>query len=257
MAGYSAARPDWVAPFHTLSKPRELWTTLCDIASHQYPQPSSETIIRNLQFLTPSPSRAPALDGALDNTGDPFSDCFCTTLSSFSVADYSNQEKHDLLLADEGAMAGCIHYVALSYCWKQSGALGDAGFMFNSSPGYQIRTKDGLIRDARAPANVFSRAIMYAAAQGFRLIWIDQECIDQDDGAKMEESIQAMHLTYRRAQQTVALLNNPIVDQRNHFRCLFQLRFFQTAKKCGREGRRFQGAAYQGSSNAKQTVHDS
>jgi hypothetical protein len=55
---------------------------------------------------------------------------------------------------------------------------------------------------------------MYSAAQGFRLIWIDQECIEQEDDTKKEESIQAMHLIYRQAQQTVALLNSTIADQR-------------------------------------------
>jgi len=82
-------------------------------------------------------------------------------------------------------------------------------FKFNTSAGYRIKSGSGY-RDARTPSNVLYRAIEYAAAQGFRLIWVDQDCIGQEDIEKKEQSIQAMHL------MSPSAADRRLVQQSNH-----------------------------------------
>jgi len=53
----------------------------------------------------------------------------------------------------------------------------------------------------------------YAIARSCRFLWIDQECIDQDNPVDKERHIQAMHLIYRSAEQVVAVLNCQITKQ--------------------------------------------
>lgn len=65
----------------------------------------------------------------------------------------------------------------------------------------------------RAPTSVIHRALIYAAAHGFRFLWIDQECINQDDLVEKAEAIQQMDAIYRQAKQTVAILTNPFIKQ--------------------------------------------
>lgn len=53
----------------------------------------------------------------------------------------------------------------------------------------------------------------YAIAHSCHFLWIDQECIDQDDLVDKERHIQAMHLIYRSAEQVVAVLTCQITEQ--------------------------------------------
>jgi hypothetical protein len=53
----------------------------------------------------------------------------------------------------------------------------------------------------------------YAVAHSCHFLWIDQECIEQDDPVDKERHIQAMHLIYRSAEQVVAVLNCQITKQ--------------------------------------------
>lgn len=69
------------------------------------------------------------------------------------------------------------------------------------------------IRPTRAPKIIIRRADNYAVVHKVPYIWIDQECIDQDDPADKEPGIQAMDPVYRRAKHTVGLLDTPITSQ--------------------------------------------
>ena len=75
---------------------------------------------------------------------------------------------------------------------------------------YQILTNER-VRLARAPTNILDRAVQYASSRSIRAIWIDQECIDQDDTADKAMHIQAMDAIYRAAQEVVDVLNQPVV----------------------------------------------
>jgi len=75
----------------------------------------------------------------------------------------------------------CLHYVAVSYCWPKD----KDGNPIKRSTTYRVRTKnesgETIERRNRAPDYVIDRAVEYAAAQGICLIWIDQECLPQDN----------------------------------------------------------------------------
>lgn len=78
---------------------------------------------------------------------------------------------------------------------------------------------DHVIMDGVAPRmsqvspEIIGRAIDFAIRKGLRLIWIDQECINQDDAQDKALHIQAMHLIFRRAQYAPAILNNALNEQ--------------------------------------------
>ena len=82
-------------------------------------------------------------------------------------------------------------YVAVSYPWEQPE---------NEDPAvgvYRIESGDGgtctlsKVRDV-----VLTRAIAYAARYDVDLIWIDKECINQDDAHEKEIAMQSMDLVY-------------------------------------------------------------
>jgi hypothetical protein len=76
-----------------------------------------------------------------------------------------------------------------------------------------ISLSDGraqLLAQNKAPKKVLDRAIAFAEFHNIHLIWIDQECIDQDDRTVKECGIQSMDLVYEQASHAVALLTTPI-----------------------------------------------
>lgn len=74
---------------------------------------------------------------------------------------------------------------------------------------YPILTSKG-IRRGRAPKDIVDRAIRFAAHKGLSFIWIDQECIEQDDRTDKELGIQSMDLVYSRSDFPVGLLNTQL-----------------------------------------------
>ncbi|KAF2724633.1 hypothetical protein K431DRAFT_309775 [Polychaeton citri CBS 116435] len=94
------------------------------------------------------------------------------------------------------------NYLAVSYCWNS----------FESSDGtqscssYTIRTASG-VRTSRVPTSILERSISCAIRRGIRLVWIDQECIDQDDPLDLEQGIQCMDQVYRSAAYSIGLLS--------------------------------------------------
>ena len=107
----------------------------------------------------------------------------------------------------------CSHYVATSYCWPPPDPeKSEAEPRLRSS--YQIRDLDGRIRPARALDSVIDRAIETAISCGFRMIWIDQECLPQpglnspqDEKDEQELGVQAMDVVYSRSCLTAGLLS--------------------------------------------------
>ncbi|KAJ4369223.1 hypothetical protein N0V83_006308 [Neocucurbitaria cava] len=62
-------------------------------------------------------------------------------------------------------------YITISYCWEQPACAEEI-------PKYQILV-DGSYRDLQCPSHVFHRSVRFARYKECDLIWIDQECIDQ------------------------------------------------------------------------------
>ncbi|KAH0543406.1 hypothetical protein FGG08_002264 [Glutinoglossum americanum] len=98
-------------------------------------------------------------------------------------------------------------YIAVSYCW--GGNINDKTPLRILVPSQKQRgTKE--VRDTRARADILQRSLAFAAAKGIRKVWIDQECIHQDDDEDKQAAIQNMHLVYQQAATTLIILDSHI-----------------------------------------------
>ncbi|KAK2017754.1 hypothetical protein LZ32DRAFT_600092, partial [Colletotrichum eremochloae] len=121
---------------------------------------------------------------------------------------------------DSQNLSDCNHFIAASYCWnspspKRYATDEDDGA--EQGP-YQVIEEDGSRRDMRANRYTVDRLVEFARGNGFRMIWIDQECIEQDDPVKKELAIQAMDLVYSRAGICVGLMTAEL--EQAHLDCL-------------------------------------
>ena len=150
-----------------------------------------------------------SVDGENDSSADSVSKssteepCLCDLIPPFQ----KGYEYPSLELTSADLLAGCRHYVAVSYCWSTSEER-----QAETGKTYTIETAQGP-RANKAPSAILDRAIAYAAEYGLGLIWIDQECIDQDDRDDKENGIQSMDLVYERATHPVGLLKHHIDSQ--------------------------------------------
>jgi hypothetical protein len=202
------------APFSEACGSRDILRRKLGLATYcQDKNFQPEKAIRRLRFLSvpiaaqdPLPATTPHIAAATCTE--------CEKYSSFDAArDTRNSNTSEqictLRLTDPGDLESCKHYVAVSYCWQQPRNLPEDETL---APRYTIL--DGNQgRRSRAPPNVIRRAIEFAIFKGYRLIWIDQECINQEDVQDKSLQIQAMHLIYRRACDVVAVINSVLSNQ--------------------------------------------
>jgi hypothetical protein len=106
----------------------------------------------------------------------------------------------------------CKHYVAVSYSWTTDQDHVNAIEAKPENP-YEVVEEDGTVRPMRAPKDVIDRVVRFAAENGIRAIWIDQECIDQNDEQEKELGIQAMDLIYTEAKYVVGVFRAKIEQQ--------------------------------------------
>lgn len=159
---------------------------------------------------------------------DQDQNCPCSNFPSFCLEKTLSLygERPTLALTPSGELANCTHFVAVSYCWKQPEQV---RIKDREVQGYHIQTKTG-IRPNRAPTSVLDRAISYAESRRIKAIWIDQECIEQDDPTDKEIHVQCMDTIYKAARQVVAILNFTVIDQQ-------QVILFEQAYRPETEGR--------------------
>lgn len=163
--------------------------------------------------------------------------CVCDKWPKFPL-----QELPYLTLTDNGAVKNCNHHVAVSYCWSR-GAKGRESSQsvrllrplkkqrLDQTPlgnvekaPYDIMTSNGM-RKGRVPRDVMDRALRYAANKGLSFIWIDQECIEQDNPVEKELAIQSMHLVYRRSEYPLGLLTARLLHQQHIEALKFAVRY--------------------------------
>jgi hypothetical protein len=192
------------------SKPVETasitYSELLKAASCAFERPQDNTWRRKLRFIAvPQQQEAPK-DNAL-GYGSSRTECSCARMGyqAFSASLVEQSGSQVLELTDMGKFPTCTHYIAISYCWADS-------LVQDSDPAYSIHTTEG-IRQNRAPSNVLRRAIAYAAHRHIPFIWIDQECINQDDADEKEEIISCMDQIYNKAQYVVAMLTSTLTDE--------------------------------------------
>lgn len=97
----------------------------------------------------------------------------------------------------------CSHYVAVSWRWED----------FKHEPKSRVDILDtrqsqaGVLRPIKGPKSLLDRAARFAAAHDARLLWVDQECVDQEDrGGDKEKAIQSMDLVYQGSKFPLGVL---------------------------------------------------
>ncbi|KAI1112492.1 heterokaryon incompatibility protein-domain-containing protein [Nemania sp. NC0429] len=102
-------------------------------------------------------------------------------------------------------------YVAVSYTWETSDEE-EQQESCRSFGGYFIESRK--TGEPAQPSNirdvVWERVLRYAEHVNCDTIWIDRECVDQDNTKEKEAAIQNMHLVYSLSRRPVALLTHVI-----------------------------------------------
>lgn len=93
-------------------------------------------------------------------------------------------------------------YVAVSYCWNRNYV---DWFTDRDNPSVQIVLEDSSIKPSNTPPDVLHRAIAFASVHSLNAIWIDQECIIQEDDQDKNDGIQAMDIVYQESSLPVAI----------------------------------------------------
>ncbi|KAH8653277.1 heterokaryon incompatibility protein-domain-containing protein [Tricladium varicosporioides] len=138
----------------------------------------------------------PAQDG-MDLGDDGQNLCLCSSTIDTGVA-----------LISAGLFPKCLYYVAVSYCWEKATDThtGAADFL----------------RSSNCPPHILRRAIRYASSKGCGLIWIDQECIHQQDRDDKENGIQSMDGVFANSLFPVGILRTRI-DTQEHLDAMAML----------------------------------
>jgi len=96
-------------------------------------------------------------------------------------------------------------YTAVSYVWAHSQPIDET-----EAPTYRIWDGAALCkppRQLRCPTIVFHRVVEFSQTRQLARIWIDQECIDQDDPIDVEKHLQVMHRIYGFSCVTAVVLS--------------------------------------------------
>lgn len=122
----------------------------------------------------------------------------------------SGNAGRDFSITPIESFCGDEAYVAISYTWAYEQSIERLEI-----PDYHIWDATQPNRDPRppqCPPIVLHQAVRYAQAKGYSYIWIDQECIHQDDDADRERHLQLMHRIYRASAVTIAVLSTYMPD---------------------------------------------
>ncbi|CZT24826.1 uncharacterized protein RCC_10554 [Ramularia collo-cygni] len=133
-----------------------------------------------------------------------FQSCACNEWSRRPVEPKANK----LWVTHRDDAPSCPHFVAVSYCWPQPSETikPPAGF-------YSLSSKLGK-KKSDAPDEVIERALKFANHMQLSAIWVDQECIDQNDREDKESGIQSMDLVYENAQVSLGLMSIVAQEQK-------------------------------------------
>ncbi|KAI4181828.1 MAG: hypothetical protein L6R41_006379, partial [Letrouitia leprolyta] len=111
-------------------------------------------------------------------------------------------QRNQFKIGRRSSLRKASSYVAVSYCWNRSS---DQPSNDRFKP-VEISCEDLSTRKSATPPDVLHRSMAYAVAHHVKAIWIDQECIDQDDPIDKEESIQEMDIIYQESDHPIAVL---------------------------------------------------
>jgi hypothetical protein len=158
----------------------------------------------HLRFLAADTTLRPVEPQAVDSDVSDTEDCTCVSYPSISL----RKDERQLMVTDPVDLAECTHYLAVSYCCSSS-----AMAKYDGLP-YFVRRKE-IVGTPACPPDLLRRVINFARECGLDYLWIDQECIEQDDPDDKDVGIQAMDLVYQMAEQSVAVLEVQVHEQRH------------------------------------------
>lgn len=121
---------------------------------------------------------------------------------SFISANINPSARH-LRLQNRQTLTNPSAYVAVSYCWSRKYV---DWFTERDNPSIQIVRENSNIQSSSTPPDVLHRAIAFASDHHLNAIWIDQECILQEDTQDKEDGIQAMDIVYQESSHPVAII---------------------------------------------------
>ena len=112
-------------------------------------------------------------------------------------------------LTERGDHPGEKRYIAVSYCWESFTSLNWSvnGRSSQLSPTVLVKQRGQDPRNPRCPSRVLLRAIAFGISYGVSLIWIDQECVDQEDPTDVQNHLQCNHVIFNQAEFKIGLLN--------------------------------------------------
>lgn len=99
-------------------------------------------------------------------------------------------------------------FIAVSYRWSPANTGSKASCKILAPEAGRLLRKE--VRPIRAPVDILLRAFSFAKANGIRKVWIDQECIHQNDAEDKRLGVQSMHLVYHWSAITLVMLGHHI-----------------------------------------------
>ncbi|CAN9313505.1 unnamed protein product [Alternaria alternata] len=102
-------------------------------------------------------------------------------------------------------------YISVSYTWAHSQEMDPS----TTIPNYRIKdqaTPDSPFRSINCPTLIFHRAWCFARARNIPYVWIDQECIYQENPEDKQRHLQIMDRVYKKSKWTVAILATEVPD---------------------------------------------
>ena len=98
-------------------------------------------------------------------------------------------------------------YVAVSYRWEnEASAIGK----YEILPMNDVKWSPSVVHDA-----VWNRVVSYAKHHNVDMIWIDRECVPQEECCEKDTAVQSMDLVYSFSQYSLGLLRSPIDTQKD------------------------------------------
>lgn len=187
----------------------EMRAAMVEIAQHRIEGREAATYWSDhLRFLAADTTSRSIEPREVDSDESDLENCTCVSYPSINLS----KDERQLMVTDPADLVECTHYLAVSYCCSSS-----AEAEYRGLP-YTVRRK-GSVGPPACPPDLLRRVINFARECGIDYFWIDQECIEQDDPDDKDVGIQAMDIVYQMAEQSVAVLEVQI-DQQRHLDAL-------------------------------------
>lgn len=94
-------------------------------------------------------------------------------------------------------------YISISWRWRQDLPADETAGWSR----YRVQRRKEQPHISKVPDIYLDRAIRFAKSHGVRLLWVDAECIHQEDPEDQETGIQSMDMVYRNSRLSLGILN--------------------------------------------------